>query len=164
MILENKDSSWACKDDEIVGFLRYNCSGKEFMSFLSIEYDFIGINLEGETKYSLIYYADKCPRETKWGGDNPGFVIDTDESKYNGGLELSGSVDLDMDLPHEDDENYIHYNYGGNPDYYAHTHGAKIWLVLTDDLTNSKELPLIVWNPDDYLFKTDLIWYEDTDS
>lgn len=51
-------------------------------------------------------------------------------------------------MPTMDDENY------GS--------GAKIWLVLSDDV-DCTAANMIGWNPIEYLFEYDLISFDDTD-
>jgi len=152
--LHEKDSdTWEIVTDGAWGALFYNLSGKEF------QYLFYGYGLEA-TEYSLIYYADYEDRYVDWGGDNPGAVIATGTASSD--LVMAGSIDLAMDLPDEDDYNYDTHDYSGAPDFYDHAHGAKIWLVPSACLTGG-DLPVVVWSPDDFLFETDLIWYDDTD-
>ena len=171
--LENKDpeNNWEIIDDEIYGVLQYSTEGDMFC------YDFQGYGLD-DTEYSLIYYADHMDRFTNWGGDNPGALI-ANGSAVDGTLTLSGSVnlreDLDadgIDLPHPDDANSSYYNYkdpGDPPEYtgdgYSLAHGAKIWLVPSEcyDSTNFR-IYEDKWQPDRFLFETDLITFDDTDN
>ncbi|MGC9307788.1 MAG: hypothetical protein ACP5FL_03320 [Thermoplasmatota archaeon] len=118
------------------GELRYRIAGEEFA------FEFTGHQLEGETDYSLIYYADP------WPGNNPGALIATGTTDEDGYLYLEDEVELNMDLPHEDDANY------GT--------GAKLWLVPSADY-NATTNAMEAWNPGDYLFEYNLINYDDTD-
>lgn len=158
LTLENKDANWQPIEDGISGTLQYNSSGSTF----DFNFTAQGLTL---SDYSLIYYADQPVRFTYWGGDNPGAVIAT----FTGvsGTISSGdmSVELDMDLPCPPDANISEINYDDTPDFYPNAHGAKIWLVPTSALTGSGVLPVIAWPPtDNWLFETDLIWYDDTDA
>jgi len=158
LTLENKDSSWAIiKSDGIGGTLGYNAVGSTF--------DW-GLQATGITDgtYALIYYADYSgDRYGTWGGDSPGAVIAT-VTATSGVISTSGSVDLGMDLPCPPDANQFEHDYSGTPDFYANAHGAKIWLVPTSALTSGTALPVTAWPPtNDWLFETDLIWYDDTD-
>jgi hypothetical protein len=113
------------------GVLIYNKAGPTF------NYEFYGANLQISTGYSLIYYADP------WPGNNPGALIDTGTSDSSGNLHIpSGTVELTMHLPHEDDANYPT---GAKSDY------------------NSGTKSMQSWNPTDYLYEWELITYFDTD-
>ncbi len=164
--LENKDpdNDWEIIDDEIYGVLQYSTEGDMFC------YDFRGYGLE-DTDYSLIYYADHVERFTNWGGDNPGALI-ASGTAVDGTFTLSGSVnlreDLDadgIDLPCPPDSNIDVHDYSGPPDNYAHAHGAKIWLVPSECYDAESPDPIykvISWEPDRFLFETDLITFDDT--
>ncbi len=162
--LENKDAAWAIKPgDGIGGTLGYNSAGTTF--------DW-GLDAHGiaDGSYALIYYADfSGARFGTWGGNNPGAVIATVTASGNI-ISTSGSVNLAMDLPCPFDANQFEHDYSGTPDFYTvtdvdgHAHGAKIWLVPTSALTGGTSLPVTAWPPtDNWLFETDLVWYDDTD-
>lgn len=133
--LENKDANWdpIIEDGSTYGILTYDCEAQKF------KYTFEGYGLQ-DVMYDLIYYADP------WPGDNPGALIGTGTAS-GGRLSLSGSVELNMDLP--------------DPADWNHPDGAKIWLVTADDYdeTNTK---MTAWNPEEYLFEMRLINYNDT--
>lgn len=165
LLLENKDTSWDVIDEtggtpEIQGFLTYKTASDNFDFTL----DYYG--LAAATSYSLIYYADKQDRFDDWGGDPLGKVIKTFTSDGDGIGTETGNVELGMDLPHYDDWNgsgAANYCDDANGfDDYNTCRGAKIWLVLTNDLTSGPNIPLVSWNPVSYLFETDLINYNDT--
>jgi hypothetical protein len=142
--------------DGIGGTLGYNSAGPTFEWGLEAT----GI---ADGDYALIYYADyPGDRFDEWGGDNPGVVISTMTVSGNA-ISTSGSAELGMDLPCAPDANKYFYDYSGDPDNYAHAHGAKIWLVPASALDGGS-LPVTAWPPDDnWLFETDLITYDDTD-
>ena len=157
LILENKDSStWQPIADGTWGEFGYNLAGDEFEFAINV------YGLEPETEYSLIYYADTEDRYVDWGGDNPGALIATMTTDENGNKCISGSIDLGMNLPHPDDANGYFYNYTLAPDGYPNATGAKIWLVPSSDYNGTDTVTN--WNPDAFLFETDLIWYTDTDA
>ncbi|UCB43343.1 MAG: hypothetical protein JSV77_01465 [Dehalococcoidales bacterium] len=146
--LENKvpSGSWPVIEDNIWGNLQYNPAGETFNYYFYAQGIAVG-------EYALIYYADP------WPGNNPGAVIDIgttlpgtdpltgDAINY---LVLKGQKELNMSLPHEEDENY--------PD------GAKIWLIPTSALDGGTDLPVVFWTPNNnWLFETELITYHDTD-
>ncbi|MGC9554521.1 MAG: hypothetical protein ACP5EK_04340, partial [Thermoplasmatota archaeon] len=76
------------------GELRYWEAGEGF------SFEFTGYQLDDNTDYSLIYYADP------WPGNNPGVLIDEGTTDDDGYLHLEGDVELNMDLPHADDANF----------------------------------------------------------
>jgi len=135
-LYEKDPSTWEIVDGGAWGKLKYNLSGSTF------DFVFNGHELEADTGYSLIYYADP------WPGDNPGALIGSGTSNDEGNINLRGSVELNTDLPTPTDANY--------------PGGAKIWLVLSSDYdaTNTK---MIGWDPTEYLYEHNLINYEDTD-
>lgn len=158
LLLENKNyTTWAIINDDISGTLEYNSTGWEFEFKLTTE----GLTPD---YYSLIYYADfSGDRFGEWGGDNPGAVIATFNIGTSDTWTSSDmSVDLGMDLPSPPDANICGHYYCRSPDYYTNCHGAKIWLVPSSALTSGPALPVTAWPPDnDWLFETNLIWYDD---
>jgi len=187
LILENKDpdSDWAIIDEDgdevygnedeqdVYGVLHYSTEGEVFC------YDFQGFNLDlldpdGDGNWSLIYYADfyeddPQDRYTTWGGNYPGALIASGLAS-DGYLELEGSINLredleasGVDLPWPPDGNIEDYAYDGEPDNYAHAHGAKIWLVPSD-YYNPETFKVTDWMPASFLFETDLITFDDTDN
>lgn len=132
---KSESDNWLIKRDGTYGKLSYGLTGPTF------DYEFEGYKLQASTKYCLIYYADPWP-------GSGGTDIACGTSRGDGGLSLSGSPDLGMDIPKSGDNNY--------PD------GGKIWLVLESDYDKDND-KMQRWNPDDYLFETGLITYDDTD-
>jgi hypothetical protein len=61
-------------------------------------------------------------------------------------------------LPSPPDANIAVFDYSVPPDYYNHAHGAKIWLVPSEDY-DADAKNMTAWNPSAYLFETDLITY-----
>lgn len=160
-LFEKDPSDWSIVEEGAWGKLKYNQKGPEF------EYLFNGHGLAANATYSLIYYADfydgdPDDRYSTWGGNYPGALIATGSSNEEGDVHLKGSIDLGMNLPDDEDGNKEDYDYSGPPDNYANAHGAKIWLVpssMYDEDANK----VTAWSPGEFLFETDLIWYEDTD-
>ncbi len=132
-LYEKDPDTWEIVEDPAWGKLRYNLAGDEF------EYGFNGHGLESNKNYSLIYYPEP---QTDWPW--PVTVIDSGMTNNGGNINLAGSVDLGIDL--------------GDPE---EDKGAKIWLVLTVDIKGEDNLT--GWNPTEYLFENDLIFYDDTD-
>lgn len=153
---QKNPETWEIVEGGAWGKLKYNLSGSTF-SFV-----FNGHGLEPNTEYSLIYYADFEDRLTNWGGNNPGALIAGGTSNEDGDIHLAGSVELNMDLPSPPDANIDVHDYSGPPDYYAHAHGAKIWLVPSADY-DAGLFKVTTWDPSAFLFETDLINYDDTD-
>jgi len=163
--LDNKVSTgavpWPINADSTGAVFMYNVSGDEF------EWNLDATGLVGSTNYSLIYYADKPDRFVDWGGDNPGALIANIQTGTGGNYVGAGSTDLGMPLPCYPDANIdeLAYNESGDGaqtgEDYITGNGAKIWLVLTADYTAPE---LTAWNPDSYLFETDLINYSDTNA
>lgn len=145
LTLDNKyPDTWGRIGDGISGTLQYNLSGATFDFSLS------ATGLE-DVQYSLIYYANP------WPGNNPGKLIDTGIA-VGGSLIMSGSPNLNMNLPTPPDSNMV-VPHNVPPDNYAHAYGAKIWLVPSDCYDGTK---ITVWSPTRFLFETDLITYTDT--
>jgi hypothetical protein len=148
--LEDKDASWA-----VVGLgtgktavLSYNANGATFA------FNLVASGLEASTAYSLIYYADPYP------GNSPGALIAIGTSDASGGLTITGSPELNMNLPTPPDTNMT-VSHAGAPDNYTHPFGAKVWLVPSAcyDATLKK---VSTWTQTRFLFETDLITYTDT--
>jgi hypothetical protein len=161
--LENKNTStWQPITDSTKGTLTYELVSSAF------NYKFEATGLAAETEYFLIYYADRQDRFVNWGGDNPGALIATFTTDSNGNiLETAGSQNLAMNLPHADDWNGV-----ADPDYcdnhntyddYDLCRGAKIWLVPSGDY-NATEKTVSWANYTSYLYETDLITYDDSDT
>ena len=146
--------------DSVGGALKYNDSGSEFLWSLTATV------VVPDVDYALIYYADEPDRFVNWGGDNPGFLLGTATAVGNTISASGTSGYMDIDLPCPMDANQFEINYGletvgGTGDGYITQHGAKIWLVPVADY-NEATKALTAWNPVNYLFETDLIWF-DTD-
>jgi len=170
LTLDNKNpADWSrITGDGVKGVLTYELNARDF------NFDFTATGLDN-IEYALVYYADEPDRYDNWGGANPGAVIGIGTA-VNGQMRMddvfgTNSVDLEMDLPNPLDFNTGDYydsdwevaDYGKSDNYKMRT-GAKVWLVPTNDLTLGTDLPLIAWNPETYLFETDLINYDDTNN
>jgi predicted ribosomally synthesized peptide with SipW-like signal peptide len=145
LVLENKnpeDFDEVYYQDGRYGVLTWAGDGSTF----DFSGTFVGYDLNPDTKYALIYYADP------WPGNNPGAFLGAGTTDANGDVEITGNVDLGHDLPHPTDANSAD--------------GAKIWLVLMDDYNDGTEStgPMTAWNPSQYLFETVLIHYDDTEN
>jgi len=162
LTLENKvvkfgESNWTIIDDDTQAILTYNLVGDAF------DYKLLGFNLTKDTSYSLIYYADYDELNSRWGksgGDNPGAFIGNATTDSKGNLLMGGNADLGIDLPSTPDANIKEYDYT-ELDGYVHAHGAKIWLVPSDDY-NATTRKVTNWNDaSNFLYETDMISYID---
>ena len=136
LYLHEKDpDTWDIVPDGAWGKMKYNMSGDEF------DFVFNGHGLEPGLDYTLIYYPDGWP-------GNGLICLGNGTVNEEGDVHIAESVDDTGDLPIASDDNY--------PD------GAKIWLVLSDDV-DCENAQMVGWNPTDYLFEYDLITFNDTD-
>ncbi|MBW1742269.1 MAG: hypothetical protein JRJ47_02405 [Deltaproteobacteria bacterium] len=127
------------------GFLDYRPSGTEF-KFL-----FVGKKLEPGFNYTLIYYPDPWP-------GNDLICLGSGTANELGKVKIVGKGDplnpfyaepqSTGNLPIPGDEN----------------DGAKIWLVLSNDVDCDSATPHMTgWTPSEYLFENVLITFVDTD-
>lgn len=159
--LTSKDESnnWD-ETEDMEGTLTYTTIGPTF------DYSISASGLDGDREYALIYYADEDPRFDEWENEN-GMVIETFTTESDGTYDHDdASVDLNKHLPIANDwnlnppaSNDYCDNHNGYDDY-DHCRGAKFWIVPTTNLDGAK---LTDWNPDEYLFETDLGVYFDCD-
>jgi hypothetical protein len=135
--LTDPPTPWPIVEDGASGQLKYYPFGFTF-NFVFNGYDLKGI--EG-TGYTLIYYPDPWP-------GNGLICLGEGTTNADGDVYIAGSVDTAGDLPTGDDE--------------VPLGGAKIWLVLTDDINCGVSFKN-VWNPTEYLFEGDVITFVDAD-
>ncbi|MCP6718049.1 MAG: hypothetical protein KJI70_00675 [Patescibacteria group bacterium] len=155
--LENKNPDWNIIDDNTRATLTYELLSPTF------NYEFEATGLDVNENYSLIYYADKPERFENWGGNNPGVLIAEFITDDEGNISEEGNKNLQMNLPTSPDWNATAEANYCDSDSYDLCRGAKIWLVPSSSYNDiTKELN--GWNPDTYLFETDLITYDDTDT
>jgi hypothetical protein len=134
---------WSVVEGGAWGKMKYNLSGSTF------DFVFNGHNLKGEvdTEYTLIYYCDPWP-------GTPLICLGTGIVDEYGDIHIEGSEDTG-DLPISGDlnanENTTTYNDGST--------GAKIWLVLSDDMICGTGINW-PWHPAEYLFEYELINFE----
>lgn len=156
--LTSKDSNWQPTTD-MSASLRYQLISEAFT------YELSATGLEADTNYSLIYYADMPNRFEDWGGDNPGRFIGSFDADVDGNLDVATTKNLNINLATGADANLEEYDYclaGGEDEDYDLCHGAKIWLVETDNY-NKVNKEVTTWDPSMFLFETDLMTYSDTD-
>jgi len=153
LVLENKKpSTWEPIIDDIQAILTFNPCCPEFTYEIEVH------ATPGIVEYSLVYYADQQGRFVNWGGD-PLLEIFTFTTDTNGDYYGSGSVNLAQYFPVDGDWNIgpdAHYK---ATDSYEHAKGAKLWIVPTADISGI--IANTIWNPDQYLFETDLVFYFD---
>jgi len=127
-LYEKDPGSWEIVEDGAWGKMKYNLSGESF------DFVFNGHELEPGTDYTLIYYPDPWP--------GAGLIcLGSGTVCDEGDVHIKGSVDIEK-LPIDDDEN----------------EGAKIWLVLSDDVDCANQ-QMTGWDPTEYLFEYDLITF-----
>ena len=130
------------------------------------KFSFSGRRLPPEKNYTLIYYPDQWPGDkliclgsgkttpTKGKEKNHG-----KSGQKGGNIEIHGEVDIGTSLPADYDKNF-------NPVSPSGAVGAKIWLVLSEDVqcpTATVASKMLNWNPAAYLFEYNLIVYERRD-
>jgi len=138
--LVTKDTATWIDNGEMKATLYYTVIGNEFKYKVESENDL--------SNYIVVYYQD-INEEKDWNIENAVNIGDVSNEWTVG--------NLDSNLPNEVD-------YNGNPnegnsycllengyDSYKHCSGAKIWLM--------PEVDLGLWNPNGWLFETDLIRY-----
>lgn len=133
-LYEKDPATWEIVEDGAWGKMKHNIYGTSF------NFVFNGHGLEVGYDYTLIYYPDPWP--------GSGLIcLGSGIADIEGNVHIQGSVDTG-DMPSIDDANF--------------DSGAKIWLVLTDDV-DCVMTEMIGWNPAEYLFEYDLINFDDTD-
>lgn len=99
-------------------------------------YVFNGHDLVPETSYELINYLDP------WNGVGS-ISLGIAVADEDGNVHIMGNI-----------EGLMKYDYPANADgNYQDVTGAKIWLVLDADFDGN----MLAWNPDAYVFETELI-------
>jgi len=131
LYLYEKDAVWDIVEDGAWGKMNYKLSGSTF------DFVFNGHGLDPNIDYSLIYYPDPWP-------GNGLICLGAGSANEGGNVHIMGAAETG-DLPAEGDTN----------------RGAKIWLVLSDDVECGVQM--VGWNPTEYLFEYDLITFDDTD-
>ena len=131
-LYEKNPDTWEIVEGGAWGKMTYNLSGPEFA------FVFNGHGLNSGDDYTLIYYPDPWPGK--------GLIcLGSTTATGDGDVHIMGSVDT-----------------GGLPAAYDENDGAKIWLVLSDDVDCDAQ-NIVGWNPTEYLFEYDLITFDDTD-
>jgi len=131
-LYEKDPVTWDIVEDGAWGKMKYNLSGEEF------KFVFNGHGLEASSDYTLIYYPDPWP-------GNGLICLGSGVANKGGNVHIAESCDIDF-LPVVLDDNF--------PD------GAKIWLVLSDDVDCiSEPTNMTGWQPEEYLFEDELIQF-----
>ena len=134
---------WLIAEDCAWGKMKYNLSGPTF------DFVFNGHGLPVGQDFTLIYYPDD------WDVAQAGNIICLGSGVTNdgGNIHIAGSVDTETDLPMTDDLGDCNYD----------NEGAKIWLVLSEDVTCDEEKGHFSdWDPTAYLFEADVLEFEYT--
>ncbi len=142
-------------DSNASGELDYSLWGDTF------RFSFSGHGLAPATNYTLIYYPDPWPGDKgliclSSGQSTPDKTKGKSKGKSSqkgGNLALHGDLDIGKSLPVSTDANF-------NPISPSGAAGAKIWLVLSDDVQCTGVPQMVKWNPASYLFEYNLIAFE----
>jgi len=148
--LTSKDSdTWAITSD-MKATIVYRVMKPTFV------YKIDATGLETEEEYVLIYYADQPERFTVWGGA-PALELGSWTATASGEIHEFEFCDTG-DMPYANDwNNRPPADYTASPDGYPHRTGAKLWLIPSD-CYNGDDV-VVSWEPDRFLFETDLIRY-----
>ena len=138
---------WDIVTDGAWGKMKYNKSGK------TSDFVFNGHGLPADQNYELIYYPDKLGEQ--WPREDVQCLGDGGTTNGGGNIHIQGSENTG-DLPNVDVGDIDGLDWPA-------IDGAKIWLVLADDVNCDGEVFNNVWNPEDYLFEGEGIEFEDTD-
>lgn len=103
------------------------------MTFKPDNFVFNGHGLEAGSEYTLIYYPDPWP-------GNGLMCLGSDVASADGQVHIAEDFDFTA-IPVEGDEN----------------DGAKIWLVLSNDVDCEDGTSMTGWNPTEYLFEYALV-------
>lgn len=151
LLIQKDTSTWEVLQGAWA-FIQYVPCGPEFEFIITTG------GLDSDTAYSLIYYSDSAAPPSG-ASIFPVMII----RAWTSGDDVDGlfSDNLGTSLPTWSDKNRAENDYYAS-DGYAHPHGAKLWLVPTDDIDSGGFLS---WaSMADYLWETDLIMYIDTDT
>jgi len=127
------------------GEMQYSLWGNTFM------FTFEGKMPSSNISYTLIYYPDPWP--------GTGLIcLGEGTTRPDGDLAIHGKTTITTGLPASYDANHTPMPPSGAV-------GAKIWLVLSDDVhcgtsTTPPNSQLTNWNPSEYLFEGNLIIYQ----
>lgn len=135
-------------DNRRYGQMKYNLLGPEF------GFSFQGKNLDPGMDYTLIYYPDPWP-------GNGLICLGSGTANPSGNMQIHGDALIMEGLPVSADANHTPIPPSGAV-------GAKIWLVLSDDVACTEDATtdpptlahMIGWNPASYLFEGNLIVYQ----
>lgn len=137
---------WEIAESGAWGKMKYNLSGPTF------DFVFNGHGLPVGQNFTLIYYPDKHGAipdpDEEWPRED---IICLGEGTVNdeGNIHIAESVDMQTSLPiHDVDSGDCNYGWAG----------AKIWLVLSDDV-NCDGHTMSGWRPTAYLFEGDVIYF-----
>lgn len=133
-LFEKDPTTWEIVENGSWGKMKYTREGSTF------DFVFNGHELGINESYTLIYYPDP------WPGMGLKY-LGSDISNEEGNIHIKESIDTG-DLPIFDDYNC--------------REGAKIWLVLSSDVDVENAM-MIGWNPTEYLFENELIFFDDSD-
>ncbi len=145
-LYEKSPEDWTIVEKGAWGKMKYRISGPYFDFVLN------GKKLVRGENYTLIYYPDPWP--------GSGLIcLGTDTARGKGNVHIKGKVFIGTDLPLSSDlnspENSNHSECIANS---TCIDGAKIWLVLSSDV-DCVSKQMTGWNPSEYLFEDEGIFY-----
>ena len=120
-------------------------------------YELDVVGMDAGTNYVFIYRADEEDRFVNWHGVGS-MEIESFTTDGAGNYFSSSSINLGTDLPKDTDWNNAPPADYVTKDSYKHETGAKLWIVTATDWNGAI---MTLWNPDNYLFETELIRYFD---
>lgn len=138
-LFEKNSTDWTVVEGGAWGKMTYRIARPNF------KFVFNGHDLEPGYEYTLIYYPDPWPG--------------------NGLICLGSAVADEYGDVHIKSTRKNPLNIGDLPASYDANfgEGAKIWLVLSQDVSCDTDPAMVGWNPAEYLFEAQLMTYDDTD-
>ena len=132
-LYEKDPETWEIVDDGAWGKVTILTHKDKFV--------FNGHGLDGISPYSLVYYPDPWPGEGM-------LVLGEGDVDEDGNTHIKDEFEFDtIPIPEDNNEEF----------------GAKIWLVLSEDIASTDSDPgpalnyMDGWNPESYLFENNLI-------
>ena len=138
-LVEKESVNWTVVEDGAWGKMTYRIARPTF------KFVFNGHGLEPGLDYTLLYYPDPWP-------GNGLICLGSGSADQEGNVHIKTTKSNPLntgDLPAVYDDNF------GD--------GAKIWLVLSEDVACDTDPAMVGWNPAEYLFEAQLITFDDTD-
>jgi hypothetical protein len=142
-LAEKNPANWVPVPGGAWGKMVYTTSGASF------GFVFNGHKLDSDIAYTLMYYPDPWP-------GNGAICLGQGVGDASGNVHIQGNLKTG-DLPVASDQNAT----SGTTTYDSQQTGAKIWLVLSSDVSCSGH-HIVSWHPTEYLFEMHLINFTQT--